>query len=318
MNAIANRWGPREVWLWSGSALGALLLHLVPATLLVLYIDWTPRLPPPPGSPTEMDVELTAMPSAAPPAASSALQAPSPSQTKQMSAKPTLIVVNPVRPMGAMKPAPQQANADSAANAPPAAPVGAASAPVATSDLGAAASEMTVQLWVAEVKAQLKSHMEYPSDAIQTMQREGVMQDTVTLNFSVDHTGRVTYSHVESEHHYQDLEQETRLMIQLASSLPVPPSLVSSPDTVVTVPVQFQLEFSPTLCSGSNCSTAKAAQSQPHAVPPPRPTLDSCMPAPSPGPAPAGLAATLAQMDTYRDSLNRYLAAAGNQLACLS
>jgi len=198
-------------------------------------------------------VQLAAMPPAASPAASSVRQTPAQAQTKQTSAKPAqLTMIDPVRPLGKMQPAPQQLSAAFAASAPSAAALRAAS------DLTTAAAGMAVQLWLQEVKAQLKSHVEYPSDAIQKMQREGVMQDTVTLRFSVDRAGRVISSRAESEHHYQDLEQETRRMLQLTSALPAPPSLVSSPNTVVTVPVQFQLDFSPLLCSGSNCSTAQA------------------------------------------------------------
>jgi TonB family protein len=316
MNAIVNRWGSEEVRLWGGSALGALLLHLVPAALLVLYIHWPPRPQPLAGSRTELDVELAAMPSAAAPAASSP-QASSQPRTRQTSAKPAqLAAVNPVRPLGEMH-AVTQADAVSS-NAAPAANVGAVSAPVGTSDLRSAATGMTVQLWLEEVRARLKSHMEYPDSALQRMEREGIKQDTVTLQFSVDHAGQVTYSRVDSEHHYQDLEQETQQMLRLSSALPAPPSEVTASDTVVTVPVQFNLELLPILCSGADCSTAQAAQSKPHLAPPPKPTLDSCTAATSPGPAPAGSTATLEQMRAYRDSLNQYLAAGGNQLACLS
>ena len=66
----------------------------------------------------------------------------------------------------------------------PKADVGAASASLGTTDLGSAATGMTLQLWLEEVRARLKSYMEYPDSAIQTMQSEGVMQDTVTLKFS--------------------------------------------------------------------------------------------------------------------------------------
>jgi TonB family protein len=314
VNAIANRWGPEEVRLWGGSAFGALLLHLVPAALLVLYIHWPPQPQPPAGSRTEMDVELApAMPSGASPAASSA-QAQA--RTTQAPAKPAqLAMVNPVRPLGEMKPV-SQPDAPSS-NAAPAANVGAASAPVGTSDLGSAAAGMTLQLWLEEVRARLKSHMEYPDSAIQKMQQEGVMQDTVMLKFSVDHAGKVTYSGVDSEHHYQDLEQETQLMLRLSSALPAPPQGVS-PDAVINVPVQFVLELSPILCGGADCPTAQIAQSKPHLAPPPKPTLDSCTAATNPGPAPDGSTATLEQMRTYRDTLNQYLAAGGNQLACLS
>lgn len=210
------------------------------------------------------------------PAASSVQQALSQPQAKQMPVKPAkLTMVNLVRPLGEMKLVLQQANAHSASNASPAAAVRATRVPpVATPDLVAAAAGMAVQLWLEEVNAQLKSHLEYPSTAIEKMQRLDVMQDTVTLSFSVDHTGHVTSSHAVSEHHYQDLEQEAEQMLQLASALPPPPSRVSAPNTVVTVPVQFELDSALTLCAGS-CWTANAAQSQPSA------------PAPTPGPAPA-------------------------------
>ncbi|HWG76651.1 MAG TPA: energy transducer TonB [Steroidobacteraceae bacterium] len=312
MNAIDNRWGPEEVRLWGGSALGALLVHFIPMALLLLYIHWTPRLPPPAGSHNELDVQLAALPSAAStsPAAASPQRAPSQPQMKQTPAQ--AVVVSAVRPLREMPPAAPQAAA-ATSNAPPAAQVGEAGAPVATSDLGAVATGMTVQLWMDEVRARLKSHMVYPSSAIQRMQQAGVMQDTVTLQFTVDQAGHVTYSHVDSVHHYQDLEQETRQMLRLSSNLPAPPPSVALEDKVVNVPVQFFLDFPP--CSGPNCSTA---QNKLHAMPPPSPTLASCTAAVSPGPSPAGSAATLDQMRAYQDNLNRYLAAAGKQLTCLS
>ena len=315
MNASANRWGPEEVRLWGGSALGALLLHLIPAGLLVLYLHWQPLPQPPTGTRSVLEVELAAMPSAASPPASSP-HATSPPHAASTSAKPTqLAAVDPVRPLGKMPAVSQPAAVSS--KAAPTADIGAASASLGTADLGSAATGMTLQLWLEEVRARLKSHMEYPDSAIQTMQSEGVMQDTVTLKFSVDPDGQVTYSRVNSAHHYQDLEQETRQMLRLSSALPAPPHVLA-PDAVVTVPVQFDLEIRPAPCTGAHCSTAQAVQSKPHAVPPPPPTLESCTATASPGPAPSGSAATLEQMRAYRDTLNQYLIAGGSQLTCLS
>jgi len=67
VNLIADRWYPEQVRLWAGSALGALVVHLVPAALLVIFIRWSPRLPALAGSPAALDVELASMPSAASP-----------------------------------------------------------------------------------------------------------------------------------------------------------------------------------------------------------------------------------------------------------
>src|SRR6185437_14388342 len=54
-------------------------------------------------------VQLAAMPPAASPAASSVRQTPAQAQTKQTSAKPAqLTMIDPVRPLGKMQPAPQQ------------------------------------------------------------------------------------------------------------------------------------------------------------------------------------------------------------------
>ncbi|HWG77323.1 MAG TPA: TonB family protein [Steroidobacteraceae bacterium] len=170
-----------------------------------------------------------------------------------------------------------------------------------------------MQLWEDEIVARLASYKQYPSSALQQLQ-----QDTVKLHFSVDHTGQVTYSRVDSLQHYPALEQEVQQMLRLAGRLPLPPSHLSG-DAVVTVPVQFSLDFTPNmLCGASGCPAKRDAQSKPKAVAPPPPTLASCTAAASPGPAPAGSAATLEQMRAYREQLNQYLAAAGNQLACLS
>lgn len=311
MNAIAARWEPEQVRLWAGSALAALLVHLVPAALLVLYIHWAPRPPPLAGAPTALDVELASVPSAASPAASSPQQAPSQSQTRQPPAtRPRLAAVDPVRPLGQMQsiPRPDAVPSDTA----PVADAGAMSAPVGSSDLGA--SDAALQLWLEEVKARLQSYKEYPSSALQAMQ-----QDTVMLRFSVDQAGQVTYSQIDSAHHYPALEQEVQRMLRLAAPLPTPPPALAAQDVVVAVPVQFYLNFMPdTLCGGSGCPAEHGAHSELKAVAPPPPTLADCTAPANPGPAPAGSTATLEQMRAYRESLNQYLAAGGNQLACLS
>ncbi|HEX4051831.1 MAG TPA: TonB family protein [Steroidobacteraceae bacterium] len=312
MNAIAARWESEQVRLWTGSALAALLVHLVPAVLLVLYIDWSPRPPALAGSPAALDVELASMPATGSPAASSPGQGPSQSQTRQAAAtRPQLATVNPVRPLAQMHSIPQPDTAPS--NAAPVADAGATGTPVETPDLAAPkAPDPNMQLWEDEIVARLASHKNYPSSALQQMQ-----QDTVTLQFSVDQSGRVTNSRVDSTQHYPALEQEVQQMLQLAGSMPIPPSQIVG--RVVSVPVQFSLDFMPNvLCTGSRCPTGRDADSKPKAVAPPPPTLAGCTAAPSPGPAPSGSTATLEQMRAYRESLNQYLAAAGNQLACLS
>ncbi len=300
--------------LWAGSALAALLVHLVPAAVLILYIHW----PPPPSSlgasPAGLDVELASMPSAASPAASSSTgQTRSQLQTRQAQAtRAQLAAVSPVRPLGRMQSIPQPDAVPS--NAAPVADAGTTSAPVESSDLDASgASDPDLQLWEDEIVARLASYKEYPDSALQQMQ-----QDTVMLQISVDHAGQVTYSRIDSTHHYPALEQEVQQMLRLAGSMPKPPSQL--PDAIVlTVPVQFSLDFMPNLlCGESGCPKGGGAQSKPKAAPPPPPTLASCTAAPSPGPAPAGSIATLEQMRAYRESLNQYLAASGNQLACLS
>lgn len=314
MAVVAPGWDPEQVWLWVDSALAALLVHLVPAALLVLFIHWSPRLPPLPGSPAALNVELTAMPSATSPGASSSGQGLSQSRTRQGPAG--LAALGSVRPLGQMHSIPQPEVVDS--NAAPLVNTGATGAPLESSELGASgASDPDLQLWEDELVARLASYKEYPSSALQQMQ-----QDTVTLQISVDHAGQVTHSRVDSAHHYPALEQEVQHMLRLAGTLPAPPPQLSA-DAVVTVPIQFSLDLMPNiLCGGSDCPATPDAKSKVKtvvkAVAPPAPTLASCTAAASPGPAPAGATATLEQMRAYREQLNQYLTAAGNQLACLS
>ena len=208
-----------------------------------------------------------------------------------------------------------QPAAPPSAEAAPTAEAGATPAPVGLPGLGT--SNLTTQLWLSEVKARLQSYKEYPSSAIATMQ-----QDTVMLRFSVDRAGQVTYSRIDSSHHYQALEQEVQKMLRLAAPLPTPPPQLPVKRMVVTVPVQFNLLFK--YCSGSTCRTvsgvdsAKAAKLKLRVLPTLPPTLASCVAPANPGPAPVGSAATLEQMRAYRERLDQYLAASGNQLACLS
>ncbi|HTT06824.1 MAG TPA: TonB family protein [Steroidobacteraceae bacterium] len=160
--------------------------------------------------------------------------------------------------------------------------------------------------------ARLASYKDYPASALQQLQ-----EDTVTLQFSVDSTGRVMSSRIDSAHHYQALEQEVQQMLRLAGSMPKPPPQIVG--VVVAVPVQFSLDLMPNiLCGASGCGTGHDAHSALKAVAPPAPTLASCTAATTPGPAPPGSTATLEQMRAYRERLNQYLAAGGNQLTCLS
>ncbi len=311
MNAIAARWEPEQVRLWTGSVLAALLVHLVPAALLVLYIHWPPRPPPLAGSPAALDVELASLPASTSPGASSALQTPAPSRQQQSpSERLALAAASRLQPLAKVQPIAQEA-APAPANVAPAFDASTTSAPAALSDPGT--SNLTEQLWLSEVKARLESYKEYPSSATAAMQ-----QDTVMLQFSVDQTGQVTYSQIDSSHHYQALEQEVQQMLRLAGRLPAPPPQLSD-DVVITVPVQFDLDFMPgLLCGGSACPTAHGAHGAAKPVAPPAPTLANCTAPASPGPAPAGSTATLEQMRAYRERLNQYVAAGGNQLACLS
>lgn len=312
MNAIAARWEFEQARLWTGSALTALLMHLVPVALLVLYLHWSPKPPRLAGSQAALDVELASPPPAAAPAASSPKPQPAPQPQTRQPRLPPLVTVKSVQPLSQMQPIPQPDAVPS--RTAPVAPAAATSAPVEPSDLDArGAPDLGLQVWEDEIVARLAGYKEYPSSALKQMQ-----QDTVSLHISVDHAGQVTYSRVDSTHHYQALEQEVQQMLRLAGRLPAPPSQLSS-HAVVTVPVQFALDFMPNiLCSGSHCPSARGAQSKPKAVAPPPPTLASCTAAASPGPAPAAATATLEQMRAYRERLNQYLAAAGNQLACLS
>jgi TonB family protein len=310
MNAIADRWEPEQVRLWTGSAFAALLVHLVPAALLVLYIHWSARPSPLAGSPAALDVELASLPSASSTSASS-LQ-PSQSQKQLQASRAQLAAVDTVRPLGQMQSVPQPDVAPS--DAARVADAGATSVPAESSDLGASgASDPGFQLWEDEMVARLASHKDYPSSALLAVQ-----QDTVTLQISVDRTGQVTYSRVDSTHHYPALEQEVQQMLRLAGSMPAPPSEAAG--LVFSVPVQFSLDFAPDiLCGASGCPKSEdGKQSKPKAVAPPPPTLASCTAPDSPGPAPAGSTATLERMRAYREQLNQYLAAAGTQLACLS
>jgi len=309
VSAIADRSEPEQLRLWAGSALGALLVHLIPAALLVLYIHWPPRLPLPQGSPVALNVELAPLSSAV---ASSPQQAASQPQSRQAPAtRSQLAAVDPVRPLGEMHPLPQPEAAPSSAA--PAADGEAVAAPAESSDLGASgASDPDLQLWLDQIVARLASYKDYPSSALQQMQ-----QDTVMLQFSVDPTGRVTYSQVDSPHHYQALEQEVQRMLRLVGTMPKPPPRAAG--MVVGVPVQFSLDFMPNLlCGAAGCPSGHGAQSAPKAVAPPPPTLSSCTAPASLGPAPAGATATLEQMRAYRERLNQYLAAGGSELACLS
>ncbi len=315
MKAMAARWESQELRLWTGSALAALLVHLAPAAILILYTHWHPRSLPLADASAALNAELASMPSAASPADGSPRQTPLQPQTRQAAAnRAQPAAVNPVRPLGAMQSIPQRDVVPS--NAVPVAGAGAIGTPVESSDLGApGAPDPGLQLWEDEIVARLASYKDYPSSALQALQ-----QDTVTLQISVDHAGQVTYSRIDSAHHYQALEQEVQQMLRLAGRLPSPPPQLSE-DAVVTVPVQFYLDFrSGALCSGSGCLSADDAHDKAKAVAPPAPTLASCSsPAdPGPGTAPAGSTATAEQMRTYRERLNQYLAANGNQLACLS
>jgi TonB family protein len=299
MNAIAARWESEQVRLWTGSALAALLVHLVPAGLLILYLHWPARPSALAGSPAVLDVELASLPSPPSPAPSLAQPPRAPPQppTRQPPARPLpLAAVNPVQPLGPMPSLPQPETVPSSAV--PVAHAAATSAPAESSGLGTSgASSPQLQLWKDEIVARLASYKAYPKSAIREMQHDRVSQDTVTLQFSVDHAGRVTSSQIDSTHHYQPLEQEVQQMLRLAGRLPAPPAQLSN-DDVVTVPVQFDLIK--------------------RKVAPARPTLASCTAAASPGPAPTGSTATLEQMRAYRERLNQYLAAAGSQLTCLS
>ena len=293
MNAGAVRCEPEQLRLWAGSAIAALLVHLMPAALLFLYLHWPPQ-PSLAGSRAALDVELASPPpAAAAPAASSPQTQPEPQpQTRQPLARlPPLVTVKSVQPLSQMRPIPQPDAAPSSTA--PATPATAMSAPVESSDLNArGAPDPGLQLWEDELVALLASYKEYPRSAIKQMQ-----QDSVKLHISVDPTGQVTYAQIDSTRHYRALEQEVQRMLRLAGRLPAPPPELSN-DTVVTVPVQFSL------------IQRKAA--------PTRPTLASCAAAASPGPAPTVSSATLAQMRAYQGRLNQYLAAAGKQLTCLS
>jgi len=282
------------VRLWAGSALAALLVHLVPAALLVLYLHWPPRPSALAGSPAALDVELASVPPTTSPAASSPQppRAPPQSRTRPPAARRVqLAAVNSVQPLGQMQSIPQPDAVPSSAA--PVADAGAVSALAEFSDFGAPGSpDPALQLWEDEIVARLASYKKYPRSAVKQMQ-----QDTVKLQISVDPTGQVTYSGVHSTHHYPALEHEVQQMLRLAGRLPAPPAQLSN-DAVVTVPVQFGLIK--------------------RKVAPARPTLASCTAAASPGPAPTGSTATVEQMRAYRERLNQYLAAAGSQLTCLS
>jgi TonB family protein len=309
VNAITARWEPEQLRLWASSALGAVLVHLIPAALLILVVHWSAQPKALPGSPAALDVELASMPAAGSPAASSSSHGPSHSPP---ATHPRLAAVNALRPLGQMHSAARTDTSPSDSAAVPRA--GTISAPEGSSDLGTpGAPNPDVQLWEDEIVARLASYKEYPDSALHQQQ-----QDTVTLQFSIDHAGKVTYSRVDSAHHYPALEQEVQQMLRLAGRLPAPPPQLSS-NAVVTVPVQFELDFTPDiLCGELECPHTHGAPSKPKAVAPPPPTLASCTAPASPGPVPAGATATLAQMRAYREHLNQYLAAAGSQLACLS
>jgi len=272
MNVIADRWEPEQVRLWAGSALAALLVHLVLAALLVLYLQWPARPSALAGSPAALDVELASMPATGSPAAPlpPSPRAPPQPQTRQAPARPSpLAAVNPVQPLGQMPTIPQPDAAPSIAA--PVADAGAIGAPVESADLGASGTPgPNLQLWEDEIVARLASYKEYPRSAVKQLQ-----QDTVKLQISVDPTGQVTYSEVDSTHHYPALEQEVQQMLRLAGRLPAPPAQLSN-DAVVTVPVQFDLIK--------------------RKVAPARPTLASCTAAASPGPAPTGSTVTLVSL----------------------
>lgn len=292
VNANAVRCEQEQAQLWASSAFAALLVHLVPVALLVLYLQWPPRPLPRAGSPAAMDVELTSMPPAGPTAASPLPRtAPQPQTRQPPASRPQLAAVNPVLPLAQMQSIPQPEAVPS--NPAPVAESAASSAPAESTDFDAPGTpDPGLQLWEDELLAQLARYKEYPRSAVKQMQ-----QDTVKLHISVDPTGQVTYAKIDSSRHYPPLEQEVQRMLRLAGRLPAPPPQLAN-DAVVTVPVQFSLI-------------------QPKAAPA-RPTLASCTAAAGPGPAPAESTATVEQLRAYRESLIQYLAAAGNQLRCLS
>ncbi len=312
MSAITAWFEPERARLWGRSAFAVLLAHLAAITLLFLQIQ---ERPPPPlaGSPIALDVQLASLPASSPFAASSPRRVPSQPQQQPPSRRPQLATAAPVRPLAKMQSlaqevAPAPPNAAAAANA------GATSAPAGLSGLGT--SNMTEQLWLSEVKARLESFKEYPSSAIAAMQ-----QDTVMLQFSVDRAGKVTSSRIDSAHHYQALEQEAQQMLRLADPLPALPPQLHLEGSVITVPVQFALSFR--YCNGSHCQTvsaplANAGKGKLKAMPAAAPALTDCVAPATPAPAPAGATATPEQMQAYRERLNQYLVAGGNQLGCLS
>ncbi len=289
-----------ELRLWAGSALAALLVHLAVAALLFVRIPSQPRLSPLAGSPVALDVELASPPSSRAPAASVALGSALPSrQPQSLSKRLALRAASELQVLTEVQPLVQEA-----APPPSDTPVPAAAG---TSGLTPELSPLTAptpmalaqphgqldvpqspeQQWLDEVKSQLQRYRQYPRSAVKKLQ-----QDTVTLKFSVNRAGRVTYVRVDSVHHYRALEQEARRMLREAGTLPAPSAQVPVDKLLVNVPVDFYL-------------TA--------ATPSPAP----CAAAAGPGPAPAAATATLQQMSAYRERLKRYVAAAGKELNCL-
>jgi len=280
--------------LWALSALAVLLLHS--AALVCLFLRPQPRLRMP-GSPQALNIELAPLPASSSPLALQPIERQKlPPREPEHPARVPLADTTALQPLAQMQPIAQQLTQTSShepssrAAAPEVAP---ALAPVADPELPAAdlasKSETTSSAgdWLEQVKARLEQYKQYPVTAVRHKQ-----QDTVTLRFSVDRAGRITHLRIDSRQHYSVLEGEVRKMLQLAGPLPVPPAEVPVDQVTWDVPVAFSLTSS---------------RSAP---------LPGCAAPADPGPAPPAATATLIQIRSYRERLEKYLAASSAALKC--
>ncbi len=183
--------------------------------------------PPPPAPPSDLSVdqtraEIVPQPVRAPPPIADLVAT---SHGTIAETRPSPRVVTPTAP--ALAPA-------KAAAAPPMAP--AAPSRLSTARVFGASSSTAsaVPTWEAEVRARLERAKRYPAGA-----RIMKQQDTVTVVFHVDGSGRVSGGRIKRSSGFEELEGESLSLIARVSPLPPPPGGAARD---FSVPIQFHID----------------------------------------------------------------------------